>query len=144
MIECDELATFVGRKDRQVWIWLAMERKTRRIVGCFVGPRDAVGAFGLWEHMATPFLDAVCHTDKLGAYKSVVFEGRQRIGGTQHIERFNCTLRQRLARLTRKTLAFSRKLDHLIGLVWLFIHHYNASLLGIRDHSSRERARRSR
>ncbi|MBK8508726.1 MAG: hypothetical protein IPL51_08720 [Candidatus Competibacteraceae bacterium] len=33
-------------------------------------------------------------------------------GLTQHIERFNNTLRQRLGRFVRKTLSFSKSLSH--------------------------------
>ncbi|WP_245872670.1 IS1 family transposase [Deinococcus planocerae] len=128
MLECDELCTFLGRHDRPLRLWLAMDRTTRRIVGCFLGQRDALGAFGLWESLLTPDLDAVCHTDRLATYKGVVFGGLHRIGGTQHIERFNATLRLRLAHLVRKSLSFSRKQANLETLVWLFIHRYNASL----------------
>lgn len=49
-------------------------------------------------------------------------------GKTNYIERFNCTMRQRIARLVRKTLSFSKKLENYIGAIWLFIHHYNKSL----------------
>jgi hypothetical protein len=48
-------------------------------------------------------------------------------GKTSYIERFNCTLRQRLWRLVRKTLSFSQKLENQIGAIWTFIHHYNAT-----------------
>jgi insertion element IS1 protein InsB len=37
-------------------------------------------------------------------------------------------MRQRVSRLVRKTLSFSKKLENHIGAIWLFIHHYNASL----------------
>lgn len=46
-------------------------------------------------------------------------------GKTNAIERFNCTLRQRISRLVRKTLSFSKKLENHIGAIWYFIHHYN-------------------
>ena len=49
-------------------------------------------------------------------------------GKTNYIERFNCTMRQRIARLVRKTLSFSKKLENHIGAIWLFVHHYNKSL----------------
>ena len=128
ILECDELATFIGRKDRPVWVWLALDRTTRQVVGAFVGARDRTGALGLWDHLATPYLDAVCHTDKPAAYKSVVFGELHRIGGTQHIERFNATLRARLAHLTRRLLSFARKLENLTAAVWRFIPVYNSSL----------------
>ncbi|MBF0609204.1 MAG: IS1 family transposase, partial [Magnetococcales bacterium] len=44
-------------------------------------------------------------------------------------ERFNCTMRQRISRLVRKALSFSKKIENHIGSVWYFIHHYNASLV---------------
>ncbi len=44
---------------------------------------------------------------------------------TNHIERFNNTLRQRVSRLVRSTLAFSKKLENHIGAIRYFICHYN-------------------
>ena len=44
---------------------------------------------------------------------------------TNHIERFNNTLRHRAARLVRKALSFSKKLANHIGAIKLFICHYN-------------------
>ncbi|MGL5834122.1 MAG: IS1 family transposase, partial [Waterburya sp.] len=42
---------------------------------------------------------------------------------------FNNTLRQRVSRLVRKTLSFSKSLENHIGAIWYFIHYYNQSLL---------------
>ena len=86
-----------------------MDRFTRKIVGCFIGPRDGVGAFGLWQRLPAPSLEARCHTDGLPAYKSVVFGALHFISGTQHIERSNATLSLRTAHLVRKSLSFGRK-----------------------------------
>jgi hypothetical protein len=44
---------------------------------------------------------------------------------TNHIERFNTTLRQRVSRLVRETLSFSKKLAHHLGAIKYFICHYN-------------------
>jgi hypothetical protein len=46
-------------------------------------------------------------------------------GLTSDIERFNNTLRQRVSRLVRKTLSFSKDLNNHIAAIWNFIHHYN-------------------
>ena len=73
VLECDELCTFMTRQTKTRWIWLAMDRLTRKIVGCFIGLRDGVGAFGLWQSLPTPYLEARCHTDGLAVYKNVVF-----------------------------------------------------------------------
>jgi hypothetical protein len=39
--------------------------------------------------------------------------------------RFNNTLRQRVSRLVRRTLAFSKKVDNHIGAIRYFLCHYN-------------------
>ena len=44
---------------------------------------------------------------------------------TTHIERFNNTLRQRVSRLVRDTLSFSKKLANHIGAIRYVICHYN-------------------
>jgi len=44
---------------------------------------------------------------------------------TNHIERFNNTLRQRVSRLVRSTLAFSKKGENHIGAIRYFISPYN-------------------
>jgi IS1 family transposase len=44
---------------------------------------------------------------------------------TNHIERFNNTMRQRVSRLVRDTLAFSKKLANHIGTIKYFICYYN-------------------
>ena len=120
----------MARKSNRQWVWLALDRYTREVVGCFVGARNKSGAQGLWDSLPACYLDATCHTDLWAAYQTVVFGNRHhRHGkGTQHIERFNCTLRQRVGRLVRKTLSFSKKLENHTAAIWLFIHHYNKSL----------------
>ena len=44
---------------------------------------------------------------------------------TNHIERFNNTLRQRVSRLVREALSFSKKLVNHSGSMKLFICHDN-------------------
>jgi len=44
---------------------------------------------------------------------------------TNPIKRFNNTLRQRVSRLVREALSFSKKLVNHIGAIKLFICHYN-------------------
>jgi IS1 family transposase len=44
---------------------------------------------------------------------------------TNHIERFNNTLRQRVSRLVRSALSFSKKLSNHIGAIKYFICNYN-------------------
>jgi insertion element IS1 protein InsB len=134
MIECDELWSYVGSKRNQQWIWLAQDRQSREIVGCFIGSRDDEGAIGLWHSLPECYLDAQTYVDFWKAYDAVFYANTlhhvgKDSGQTNHIERFNNTLRQRCSRLVRKTLSFSKKLANHLGAIWSFIHHYNQSLL---------------
>ncbi|WP_439637939.1 IS1 family transposase, partial [Spirulina sp.] len=78
---------------------------------------------------------AKVYTDYWEAYVDVIPSKRhvavgKESGLTSYIERLNNTLRQRVARLVRKTLSFSKKVENHIGAIWLFIHEYNR---GIRE-----------
>lgn len=88
----------------------------------------------LWESLPPVYRQcAVAYTDFWAAYGAVIPGQRHQAVGketglTSYIERFNNTLRQRISRLVRKTLSFSKSLENHIGAIWYFIHHYNASL----------------
>ena len=76
---------------------------------------------------------AVSYTDFWSAYGTVFPQKRHKAVGketgmTNYIERFNNTMRQRISRLVRKTLSFSKKLSNHIGAIWYFLHSYNANL----------------
>ena len=133
-MQCDEMWSFVNDKGNKQWIWLAIDVDTREIVGVYIGARSAWGARKLWNSLPTVYRQcAVAYTDFWDAYACIFPETRHKAVGketglTSYIERFNCTMRQRVSRLVRKTLSFSKKLDNHIGAIWMFIHHYNASL----------------
>lgn len=126
--------SFVKKKSNKCWIWLAIDSITREIVGAFMGSRDYFGALGLWESLPSVYRQcAVCYTDYWSAYKEVLPVTRHKSvgkesGKTSYIERFNLTARQRISRLVRKTLSFSKKIENHIGAIWYFIHYYNGSI----------------
>ncbi len=105
------------------------------IIGVHIGDRSEQGAKKLWDSLPSVYRQcAVAYTDFWRAYALVFPTPRHKPVGkesdkTNYIERFNCTMRQRVSRLVRKTLSFSKKLENLIGAIWFFIHHYNSSLL---------------
>ena len=111
-----------------------MDRKTREIVGVYVGDRSKEAAKRLWNSLPPVYRQcAICYTDFWAAYENVIPKKRHRpvgkeSGKTNHIERFNNTMRQRISRLVRATLSFSKKLENHIAAIWYFIHHYNACL----------------
>jgi insertion element IS1 protein InsB len=137
IIECDEMWSFVEGKRNEIYIWLAIDRDTREIVGCFVGDRTRKSARQLWASLPNVYQEcAIAYTDFWQAYKTVIPHERHRAvgketGQTNHIERLNNTFRQRVSRLVRQSLSFSKKLDNHIGAIWYFIHGYNAELARI-------------
>ena len=126
--------SFVNDKGNKQWIWLALDVATREIIGVYIGDRSEHGARQLWNSLPGVYRQcAVAYTDFWDAYGSVFPKKRHKAvgketGKTSYIERFNCTMRQRVSRLVRKTLSSSKKLDNHIGAIWMFVHHYNASL----------------
>lgn len=133
-IECDEMWSFVKSKINKVYIWLAIDRDTREIIGCFIGDRTRKSAHKLWNSLPSVYRQcAIAYTDFWEAYVTVIPSKRHRpvgkeTGQTNHIERLNNTFRQRVSRLVRKSLSFSKKMDNHIGAIWYFIHDYNAQL----------------
>ena len=125
----------MDNKGNKQWVWLALDADTREAVGIYIGARDETAARNLWESLPALYRQcAVAYTDFRAAYGAVLPSKRHRAvgketGKTSYIERFNNTLRQRVSRLVRKTLSFSKSLENHIGAIWYFIHHYNASLL---------------
>jgi insertion element IS1 protein InsB len=131
-IELDELWSFVAVKTCKQWVWLALDTETREIVGVYIGNRSAESAQKLWDSVPSVYRQcATCYTDFWEAYQLVLPSKRHKAvgkdsGKTNHVERFNNTLRQRVSRLVRKTLSFSKKLENHIGAIWYFIHYYNS------------------
>ena len=45
----DELWSFVQNSDNKQWVWLAIDRDAREIIGVHVGDRSREGAQALWD-----------------------------------------------------------------------------------------------
>jgi len=129
--EADEMWSFVSKKENKQWIWLAIDAKTGQVIAFHVGDRSKESAKALWRNIPEKYREhATFYTDLYEAYKDVIPEEQHKAesvksGKTNHIEHFNCTLRQRVSRLVRKALSFSKKLKNHIGAIKYFICHYN-------------------
>jgi insertion element IS1 protein InsB len=132
-LELDEMWSFVLKKSRKRWIWIALGRGTRQVVAFVIGDRSEATCRKLWERIPAAYRAAHCFTDFWEAYQNVIPEDQHTACGkesglTAHVERWNNTLRQRLARFVRKTLSFSKS-DRMHEIcLRLFIHRYNLSL----------------
>lgn len=109
----------MDNKGNKQWVWLAIDVKTREIVGVYIGDRSEEGAKGLWASQASRCIGsarcaiAISGLPMVQCYPASGIDqwGRKAVKPTTHT-RFNCTLRQRISRLVRKTLSFSKKLDN--------------------------------
>ena len=130
ILELDEVWTFVGSKANPVWLWLALCRRTRQIVGWWYGERDNLSCYSLWCKIPDAYKNSLCFSDLWDSYAATLpadqhIACRKEEGQTNHIERFNLTLRQSVARLVRKTLSFSKKLLPLLRALREFFVVYN-------------------
>jgi insertion element IS1 protein InsB len=132
-LEADELFTFVQVKVQPIRLWLVLCRRTRQILSFFLGDGSMDSCKRLWRKLPYEYLRCHSFSDFWRAYHCVPTATHQLVGKdtgeTAHIERLNNTLRQRLSRLVRKTLSFSKK-EYMLNLhVRLFAGHYNLSCI---------------
>jgi insertion element IS1 protein InsB len=129
-LELDELWSFVLNKSNKRWIWIALCRRTRQVVAYFGGDRSEESCRQLGQRIPAAYKSCISYSDFWAAYQKVwPQETHQAVGKetghTAHVERWNNTLRQRLARFVRKTLSFSKS-DLVHDLVLrFFIINYN-------------------
>lgn len=93
ILECDEIWSYVGKKRCQKWIWLAINRETREIVGVAIGARTKATARKLWASLPAVYRQcAVYYSDVWEAYAAILPSKRHHAcgkesGQTNHIER---------------------------------------------------------
>jgi IS1 family transposase len=103
----------------------------RQIIAFHLGSRSSKDTQVFYEKITSVFNTKTgFFSDYWQAYITT-FENENHFGVgkdsdlTAYIERFNGTLRQRVARLVRKSLSFSKSLGNHIGAIKYFICHYN-------------------
>ena len=116
------------------------ERRTRQIIALHIGDRSQEAAIALWAKVPLPIkAQALCLTDCWDAY-AVAIPSNQHVacqkqsGPVSLIERFNCTLRQRVSRLVRKSLSFSKSDWFYLEAIKYFIAHYNLEKQKLFEH----------
>ncbi len=102
-----------------------------------VGDRSAQTCRKLWERLPEAYKGLMVYTDFWRAYQKVIPAERhvacgKGTGWTNTVERghtlvaaFNLTLRQRVGRMVRKTLSFSKSWSRHLLCLRLFVHGYN-------------------
>jgi len=129
--------SYVGNKERQRWLWVAIDHDTRKIVAFAFGKRKHI-VFKEFRKLLKPFGIRRYYSDGFSGYAKFLSKKQHTVGkeNTQRIERKNLTLRTRIKRLARKTICFSKSVimhDIVIGLVinilefgLLFGDHFHA------------------
>jgi len=133
VLELDELWSFVLKKSQKRWVWIALCRRTRQVVAFAIGDRSQDTCQRLWNQIPAAYKQCATFSDFWEAYRNVFpQETHQSVGKetglTAHVERWNLTLRQSLARFVRKALSFSKSDTYHEAVLSLFIHRYNLIL----------------
>jgi IS1 family transposase/transposase-like protein len=132
-IQIDEFWTYVGSKHRKVWLMVARDRRSKRIIAWHFGGRSAADVRALW-HKIHPLYrkHALFMTDDWRAFQSVLPSERHFVGKqwTHEIEGFFSALRQRCNRIARKTVGFSKKIKyHCMAIVSLLKYYQPSTAL---------------
>jgi IS1 family transposase len=128
------LWSFVGAKIYVHWIWIAICKRTRQIVAYHIGGRDTETCKEFYQKIPIHYKQSFTYSDYYATYNKVIQTGKHQsigkeTGLTNHVERWNNTLRQHISRLVRKTLSFSKSDYYHEAHLRVFIHYYNNSLL---------------
>ncbi len=125
-LEIDEFWTYVGEKDRKVWLIYAYHRVTGEIVSWVWGNRNCKTAKRLRDKIVKLCVtyDTV-YTDDWSSFVKAFKSDNHIIGkkNTVGIEGNNCRLRHRIRRAFRRTCCFSKKLlNHLKAFSLAFFY----------------------
>jgi len=82
----------VLKKANQIWVWIALCRKTRQVVAYVLGDRSKHTGLRLWEAIPSAYRAGHCFTDFWGAYQAVIPEDQhtavgKKTGEAAHVER---------------------------------------------------------
>jgi insertion element IS1 protein InsB len=118
----DELGSYVKQKANKQVVWMVMDQQTRQSLALHVGDRRHDSAKQVWTDLPAAYREqATLYTDQyavdLGVMPAAQHQAiTQRARTTNHSARFNNTVRQRVSRLVRDSLACSKKLAIIAAL----------------------------
>ncbi len=121
--EVDELNTFVGSKNKRIWIVCALQKDTRKIVRFVVGKRTNKTLSKITSTLQLAKATKI-YTDKLVNYKSLICNKihNTKKYGTNYIERKFLTLRTHIKRLNRRSICFSKNILVLQAIISIYFY----------------------
>lgn len=125
-VQIDEQWSYVGKKEKKVWMMYALCAETGEILAASWGKRNRAGVRRLMMRLKT--VDIETHaTDHWKAFKEVL-PAQSHVVGKEHtkkIEGVNTWFRTRLRRLMRRTTGFSKKLIYHWSMMKIAISKRN-------------------
>lgn len=64
VLKLDELWSFVGSKQQERWLWLALCRRTRQVVAYWIGDLSETGALQLWRRIPRDYVRCASFSDR--------------------------------------------------------------------------------
>lgn len=129
MIELDELCL---RQSPALWVWVAVSRLTRQVLGFVFGDRtDAMLALA-WSDLAPEYRDKPVYTDHWGAYERFFPAAQHQAcdkgsGMSSIVEGLNTKWRQRQSGLVRRSCGVHPKIeDDLFERFLLLVDTHNS------------------
>jgi len=89
--------TFVRSRKNEIWIWLALEVNSRKVIGYAIGDRSVHIFKKLWGKISDKIKHkAIFYTDRWDAYNLILKQRIIKRKGTNHIEQLSLTLRNEI------------------------------------------------
>ena len=126
-VQIDEQWSYVGKKQKKVWMLYAYAPEENEILGFAMGKRSAETIRRLMMKLKSLDIQWFL-TDWWEAFAAVLPADRHLSGKqyTKNIEGVNTWFRTRVRRLMRRTTCFSKKLIYHYSMIKILIHHRNS------------------
>lgn len=127
-VQIDEQWSYVGKKEKKVWMLYAYAVEEDEILAFTLGKRSA----GTIENLMVKLKQleiAYFLTDEWEAFKAVLPKAKHLAGKqyTKNIEGVNTFFRTRVRRLMRRTVCFSKKLIYHYSMLKIIIYMRNSN-----------------
>jgi len=118
LVQIDEQWSYVGNKQKKVWLLYAICKQSGEILAANWGKRNKKSIKALLKKLQEREINFYC-TDQWKAFAEVLPKEKHIIGKkyTKKIEGINTWFRTRLRRLVRRTVCFSKKLIYHYSII---------------------------
>ena len=128
-VEMDELVVRCYRKRRYKYLWIAVSRLTRQVLGFYLADRSYKSLGNFWFTLPSDYRRKLVYTDFYQAYAAFFRPWQHRpcdkgSGKTSIVESLNNKWRSRVSGLVRKTVCVQHEAD-LQKRLWLVMEQHN-------------------